>query len=123
MMDKVSDKMNERKDMLKSAGPLIGIAVAFIALTKLFGGKSKHGSAAFKEHSHEALQHHHEHVHVTHNRTDPDKGVGGWEHLTAEHSHLHNHAALDHSHRPHRDVEEEHRHEAHVHDHDHPTMS
>jgi hypothetical protein len=78
---------------------------------------------AFKRHQHDALEHTHEHVHVTHNRSEPGKPVGGWQHLTAEHIHAHNHPGLEHSHRPHKDFSSEHRSEAHIHDHEHPTTS
>jgi hypothetical protein len=77
----------------------------------------------FKAHSHEAMEHSHAHVHVTHNLQDHEKSTGGWQHLTAEHDHPHNHAATEHSHRPHRNFDKEHAQEAHVHDHEHPTHS
>ena len=76
---------------------------------------------SIEDHHHDALEHSHEHLHVTHQRTDEGRGVGGWQHLTASHNHRHNHAALRHSHRPHRNLESEHREEAHLHDHDNPT--
>ena len=121
----VRENMSERKDLLRSIGPLVAIAGAFFVLSRFLGGKSTRGKGGLtaRDHFHEALEHEHEHVHVTHERTDPDKGVGGWAHLTAQHSHLHNHASLEHSHRPHRDFNSEHRREAHVHDHEHPTVS
>ena len=96
-----------------------GASFALMLLKGLHKGDSK----GFKSHSHEALEHVHAHVHVTHNRHDDDKKVGGWQHLTSEHSHPHNHPALEHSHRPHRDLEAEHDKEAHIHDHEHPTHS
>ena len=99
---------------------LIGGASALLMLLK---GLHKGDPRGFKLHGHEALEHVHGHVHVTHNRRDDAKKVGGWQHLTSEHSHPHNHPALEHSHRPHRDFEAEHSHEAHVHDHEHPTHS
>jgi hypothetical protein len=102
---------------------LFASGALLFAATKLIGALTGGGKSGVKSHQHEALNHQHDHVHVTHSRTDPDKGVGGWEHLTAEHSHPHNHPALEHSHRPHRDFEAEHRREAHVHDHEHPMRS
>jgi hypothetical protein len=98
-----------------------GIAVVLLAtavLGKLFGKKD-----GVKSHDHEALTHVHDHLHVTHNRTEPDKMVGGWEHLSSRHSHEHNHTPLTHIHRPHRNFEVEHATEAHIHDHEHPAHS
>ena len=112
--DTTSKKIEKVKPML----PFIvgGASVLFMALKGLRRGNG----GDFKRHSHSALEHVHEHVHVTHYRNDSDKGVGGWDHLTAEHRHAHNHPAVDHAHRPHRDFDKEHRSEAHVHDHEHP---
>jgi hypothetical protein len=101
--------------------PLVPLAIGFGLV--LMKGLHKGDPKGFKSHHHQALEHTHAHVHVTHNRSDEDKKVGGWQHLTSEHEHPHNHPALEHSHRPHRDFEDEHRHEAHVHDHEHPTHS
>jgi hypothetical protein len=94
-----------------------GLGVLFL-LSKVLG---RGNGTASKSHRHDSLEHVHEHVHVTHNLNEPDKAVGGWQHLTAGHSHPHNHLALEHSHRPHRNFESEHRSEAHIHDHEHPT--
>ena len=78
----------------------------------------------YVEHGHEALDHAHGHPHVTHNRREgPDELVGEWEHLTALHTHEHNHAAITHSHVPHERAEHEHLGEAHIHDHSHPSLS
>ena len=43
-------------------------------------------------------------------------------HLTANHDHQHNHAAVTHSHQPHEDPAKEHGREAHVHDHQHGSI-
>jgi hypothetical protein len=72
-----------------------------------------------QHHEHDAKEHDHKHVHVTHYLP---KGED-WTHLLSTHGHPHNHAALDHVHIPHNDVEKEHPREAHVHDHAHPTAS
>ena len=112
------------KSQVMSKAPMIAGGVAGLFLvTRVMKAIFGRGKPGFKNHYHEALEHSHEHVHVTHDRTDPDKGVGGWEHLTSTHSHRHNHAALEHSHRPHRNLDKEHQGEAHVHDHEHPTTS
>jgi hypothetical protein len=103
--------------------PFLAAAVGVVmVVARFFKGKKggAHTEVYTEAHRHEALDHEHEHVHVTHNRTDPEKGVGGWEHLTATHSHRHNHAAMEHVHRPHRHFDAEHRMEAHVHSHEHP---
>ena len=110
--------------MSKRIGALLLLVPAAIGMVFFRKRKGDQGShVAFESHNHEALDHEHQHVHVTHYRSDPEKGVGGWEHLTAEHSHRHNHPSLQHSHRPHRDFSAEHRREAHVHDHEHPSSS
>jgi hypothetical protein len=78
----------------------------------------------FTQHRHDALLHDHPHTHVVHNRREgADEFIGEWEHLTAEHTHRHNHAELVHSHAPHESVEREHLGEAHIHDHEHPEKS
>ena len=74
--------------------------------------------AGWEEHDHEGVVHGHEHFHVTHNF---NRMTGGFEHLMSSHSHEHDHAALHHSHVPHRNFDHEHAGEAHVHDHDHPV--
>jgi hypothetical protein len=75
----------------------------------------------FQGHTHGPLSNVHEHFHVTH------YAAGGSptaiEHLSSMHEHLHNHAALEHAHVPHRNVDREHEHEVHVHDHAHPNDS
>lgn len=43
-------------------------------------------AAGWEEHDHEGLVHSHQHFHVTHEMT------GGFEHLSAAHEHVHNHA-------------------------------
>jgi hypothetical protein len=96
-----------------------GASFAFMLLKGLHKGDPR----GFKAHSHEAIEHAHAHVHVTHNLQNDEKATGGWQHLTAEHTHPHNHTATEHSHRPHRDFDKEHAQEAHVHDHEHPTHS
>lgn len=73
---------------------------------------------AFIAHKHDAMVHTHEHVHITHHAKG---GSAQIEHLVSTHSHEHNHAAVDHSHAPHRNVEQEHSHEAHIHNHEHPA--
>jgi hypothetical protein len=99
---------------------VVGGVSFFLVMLKAMRKSDPRG---FKAHTHDALEHSHAHVHVTHNLHDDDKSVGGWQHLTAEHSHAHNHASMEHSHRPHRDFDKEHAQEAHVHDHEHPTHS
>jgi hypothetical protein len=87
----------------------------------MYGGVSEQGVAMaeqFEKHDHEPLVHEHEHWHVTHNWSDT---AGTFEHLAAQHSHIHDHAAVSHEHVPHRNFEYEHGHEAHVHDHDQPV--
>lgn len=69
---------------------------------------------AWQEHNHEALAHSHRHYHVTHNFNER---VGGFDHLSSEHDHEHDHAPLIHAHFPHQNFDDEHRGEAHVHDH------
>jgi hypothetical protein len=96
-----------------------GMSFLFMLLKTMRKGDAR----GFKSHHHEAMEHSHAHVHVTHNLADSDASKGGWEHLTAEHEHPHNHTATDHSHRPHRNFDKEHAQEAHVHDHEHPTHS
>jgi hypothetical protein len=86
-------------------------------------GMHRRDTRGFRAHNHDAMEHSHAHVHVTHNLHESERKVGGWQHLTAEHEHRHNHAAMEHSHRPHRDFDKEHAQEAHVHDHEHPTHS
>jgi hypothetical protein len=44
-----------------------------------------------------------------------------WVHLLSTHAHEHNHAAIEHVHIPHEDIDKEHRREAHVHDHASPA--
>ena len=117
LQNKVQSKVD--KDTLKQKLPMILAAGGGLSLL-LLGKLRSSGKVKEELHHHGSLDHVHEHVHVTHNRTDDDKGVGGWEHLTASHSHRHDHASLDHSHRPHRDFDKEHRSEAHIHDHDEP---
>jgi|SRR5690606_22933550 len=118
MNESTSSQINsdQMKLPIIAAGFGLFLLVAKFVFKKLFGRKHVRTRAHF----HEAVEHDHEHVHVTHNRTDPTRGVGGWEHLTATHRHRHNHAAVEHTHRPHRNLDAEHRHEAHVHDHEHP---
>src|SRR5689334_968568 len=61
-------------------------------------------TGGFQSHSHPPVTHEHQHTHVTHNRRQgPDMVLGEWEHLTSTHSHIHNHASLEHSHLPHQD--------------------
>lgn len=100
------------------------VAAGAVALTQkdriMSEIKSRRRGVPVVSHTHGAMLHEHEHVHVTHSRRDFGKGVGGWEHLTAAHSHRHNHAPLVHTHRPHRDFESEHGREAHIHDHEQP---
>jgi hypothetical protein len=76
------------------------------------------GSPEFEQHTHDATVHDHEHWHVTHNWSAT---AGTFEHLAAQHSHEHNHTAVEHSHVAHVDFDDEHAGEAHVHDHDQPT--
>lgn len=104
---------------IKQIGPIIAAVGGGLMLMLL--KKAKRHGVKVETHYHPALDHVHEHVHVTHNRTDDEKGVGGWEHLTASHSHRHDHASLEHTHRPHRHFDKEHRTEAHIHDHDEPV--
>lgn len=109
-------------DVGKSPGRMLPLMAGGVLMSLLVGKllrRKRH--VRTERHDHGALVHDHDHVHVTHNRTDPGKGVGGWEHLTATHSHLHDHAPLEHSHRPHRNFLKEHRSEAHVHDHEEPV--
>ena len=103
--------------------PVTAIPIAIAGIGGLFLLKKilfHENGNGFKSHGHDALDHLHEHVHVTHNLHEPAV-EGGWQHLTAAHSHRHNHLALEHSHRPHRNFESEHRKEAHIHDHEHPA--
>jgi hypothetical protein len=71
-----------------------------------------------EQHTHDAVVHDHDHWHVTHNWSETART---FEHLASRHSHEHDHAALEHAHAPHADVEREHAGEAHVHDHDDPV--
>jgi hypothetical protein len=74
------------------------------------------------EHVDAAVEHSHDHYHVSHHH----KGgvLGEWDHRTAWHTHAHNHAALTHSHDYSADDEaQEHGKEAHIHDHVAPTSS
>jgi len=75
----------------------------------------------FKGQSHPLVSHTHEHAHVTH-YTNASQ-LGGVDHLLSVHEHLHNHAAMEHAHLPHRNEDKEHRREAHIHDHSHPNDS
>ncbi len=111
-------EQNSGLSQLKKMAPMALAAFGglFLLLKKRSSGPPK-----VETHYHSPLEHAHEHVHVTHNRTDEERGVGGWEHLTASHSHLHNHASLEHSHRPHRNFDKEHATEAHIHNHDDPV--
>jgi hypothetical protein len=78
----------------------------------------------FEQHSHDSMMHEHDHYHITHNKREgADAAIGEWEHLTAQHTHPHNHPGMVHSHEPHANAEHEHLGEAHVHDHEHPTRS
>lgn len=75
--------------------------------------------AGFENHTHPAIVHSHDHIHMTHHARH---GAGGEvEHLTSDHTHDHNHPALEHAHTPHENPDREHEHEAHIHDHAHPT--
>ena len=67
-----------------------------------------------QKHSHEAVVHGHEHIHVTHYARHGEETT----HLEAVHEHEHNHPALDHTHEAHEDQEKEHPREAHIHDHE-----
>ncbi len=75
----------------------------------------------FEGHTHDAMVHNHEHLHVTHYLHAGARGT--LEHLLANHRHEHNHAAVTHAHLPHEDEAREHRREAHIHDHAHPAQS
>lgn len=72
----------------------------------------------FQPHRHEELVHEHEHVHITHHAKGGNPDI---EHLMSQHSHRHDHPALQHAHIPHENFEQEHMHEAHVHDHEMPV--
>ena len=109
--------------MSKRIGALLLVVPAAIGMLIFRKKRHKGEHVPFELHRHDPLDHEHQHVHVTHYRSDPSRGVGGWEHLTSDHTHRHNHPALEHSHRPHRNFTAEHAHEAHVHDHQHPTAS
>src|SRR5215217_6286368 len=121
------DKLQEVRSKVASTPTAIwaipGAIGAVLLLKRLLGSVNSDDHYRVERHHHEALQHDHEHVHVTHERTDDSEAVGGWAHLTASHKHDHNHPAVAHEHRPHRSFEAEHRREAHVHDHGHPTTS
>lgn len=78
------------------------------------------GDSQWEEHEHEPVTHTHSHVHVTHNFREM---TGGFEHLSSEHDHEHDHAGLSHRHFPHEDFEREHQGEAHVHDHGEPVKA
>jgi hypothetical protein len=80
---------------------------------------SREGSKVQEEHEHEALVHEQEHIHMTHYERPGEDVV----HLTARHTHEHNHPAVTHSHEAHRDPYREHLRSAHVHDHAHPETS
>jgi hypothetical protein len=108
-------------DKLMPVLPFVLGGASFLFM--LLKGLHKSDPRGFKSHNHDAMEHSHAHVHVTHNLQDHDKSTGGWQHLTAEHEHPHNHNAMEHSHRPHRNFDKEHAQEAHVHDHEHPTHS
>lgn len=71
-----------------------------------------------EQHEHEALVHDHGHYHVTHNLDDD---TGAFRHLSSRHTHAHDHAAMQHSHTPHRAFESEHMGETHDHDHGEPV--
>ena len=106
-----------------AVGLVLG-GVAFGVRSLAWEVKKRAHIGSFEPHHHTALEHVHEHAHVTHNRRQgADIAVGEWDHLTAQHDHSHNHPALDHSHLPHQDAEHEHLGEAHIHDHQHPTVS
>jgi catechol 2,3-dioxygenase-like lactoylglutathione lyase family enzyme len=70
-------------------------------------------------HDHPAVEHGHEHMHVTHYHR-PEEDVS---HLVASHTHGHNHPAVSHDHEPHEDADKEHLREAHIHDHARPDES
>ena len=72
----------------------------------------------FEQHTHEAIVHSHDHVHVTHNWSDQART---FMHLSSAHDHDHDHAELSHAHLPHQDFDAEHRGEAHDHDHGAPV--
>ncbi|HVE75973.1 MAG TPA: hypothetical protein VND22_04295 [Actinomycetota bacterium] len=72
----------------------------------------------WESHHHQAIVHTHSHYHVTHNFNDM---TGGFDHLSSQHSHEHDHPEVTHSHYPHQNFENEHVHEAHIHDHDVPV--
>lgn len=113
-----------RKKPIDRLMPMLPFALggaSFVLM--LLKGLHKSDPRGFKTHNHEAVEHSHAHVHVTHNLHEEDRKAGGWQHLTAEHDHPHNHAAMEHAHRPHRNLDKEHAQEAHVHDHEHPTHS
>jgi hypothetical protein len=56
----------------------------------------------YEEHSHDSMTHEHDHYHITHNKREgADAAIGEWEHLTAQHTHAHNHPGMVHSHEPH----------------------
>ena len=72
-----------------------------------------------QEHRHDEQVHGHEHFHVTHYLRPGED----WAHLTASHTHEHNHPEVTHDHPQHEDPEKEHTREGHVHDHAEPARS
>jgi hypothetical protein len=119
-------KLMTRIATLAAAGVAALVAIRSLRPTRRVldeVGKRTH-VADYVEHSHEGVVHTHQHPHITHNRREgADEFIGEWEHLTALHSHEHNHAQVSHSHLPHENAEHEHLGEAHVHDHSHPSVS
>lgn len=73
-------------------------------------------------HTHPAVEHSHDHWHVSHHHTG---GLGDdFEHRAWWHTHAHNHNAITHSHDySQQDEEQHHAKEAHIHDHADPTES
>jgi hypothetical protein len=80
------------------------------------------GEGREPEHTHPAIEHTHDHWHVSHHHTG---GLNDdFAHRASWHTHAHNHAPLTHSHDYSRtDEERDHDKEAHVHDHTAPTDS
>jgi hypothetical protein len=72
-----------------------------------------------EDHLHDEMVHEHEHIHITHYVRPGEETA----HLTASHSHDHNHPALRHTHIAHENPDREHEREAHILDHERPERS
>jgi hypothetical protein len=79
------------------------------------------GEGKEPEHTHPAIEHSHDHWHVSHHHKGGLLG-DDFEHRASWHTHAHNHAPLTHGHDYSQEEEErDHAKEAHIHDHTAPT--